>query len=157
MRCLIALGHNFKIWSLEEPMRSKEIVHSIQNHLLYLLAKFQGKITTRTWATSNFQKLLKMGNYFCELAACDVAVRLWRFAKAFLPCFWSRCRIICAKKFLHSIYTTLVWQPSFMYIFWAIILRIWLIYKMLMFCFAALHIIQAMLYVYLKETKTKYR
>ena len=51
---------------------SKAITHYILNRLLYLLAKFQGQTTTRTLPVSNFQKLPKIGNYFCELVVCDV-------------------------------------------------------------------------------------
>ena len=61
----------------------KTIAHSIQSHLLYLPAKFQGLKTNRTWATSNFLRLFKIGNYFCRIAVCDVTVHLWNFVKAF--------------------------------------------------------------------------
>ena len=36
---------------------SKAIAHSIQNSLLYLLAKSQGSVTTRNWVKGNFQRL----------------------------------------------------------------------------------------------------
>ena len=50
------------------------IVYSIQNRLLLLLVKSQVWTTTRTWVISNFQRLLKMGNYFCGLAVRGIVV-----------------------------------------------------------------------------------
>ena len=41
------------------------VLCTIEIRLLYLLEKFQGRATTKTWAISNFQRPLKMGNYFC--------------------------------------------------------------------------------------------
>ena len=53
----------------------KAIAHSIQSRLFYLTAKFKGLETKRTWATSEFLKPFKKGNYFCELPVCDDGLR----------------------------------------------------------------------------------
>ena len=61
----------------------KEKAHSIQNCLLYVLAKLQGLETNRTRATSNFLRPLKTKNSFCEIAVCEVTMRLRCFANAY--------------------------------------------------------------------------
>ena len=53
----------------------KIIALLIQNYLLHLLAKFLSWKTNRTWAISNFLRLLKTGNYFWGFVVCDVDER----------------------------------------------------------------------------------
>ena len=67
----------------------KEIAHLIQNSLLYLPAKCQGRATAWTRVISKFQWLVKMGNYFCVLTfmtfLCAHGV-----LKSLLSGWWSR-------------------------------------------------------------------
>ena len=49
---------------------SKQRAHSIQSCPLHVIVKSQGQATSRTGATSDFQRLVKMRNYFCGLAVC---------------------------------------------------------------------------------------
>ena len=142
---------------------SKAIDHSIQNRLLYLLAQFQGWATTRTWAISNFQRLLKMGNHFCVHAVCGVDVP---FAKGFCHACeadiqeYTSAQNIFTGIFLRTIYyyyseghlyRRALLSSLYLGIDSGLILSwIWLIWKMPMFCSAALLIIQAILYIWKK-------
>ena len=112
-------------------------------------------------SNKQFSKALKIENYFCGLAVCDVCVPLRRFSKASFPKSFCHAgegyiqKYVTARKIFHGnlsaqylllllwlIQTRLVQQFSFRRRSRAILLRIRLIWKMLMFCLAALLIIR---------------
>ena len=61
----------------------KALVYSIQNRLLYLPAKYQGRATAWTRVISKFQLLLKMKDCTFILAICDLLVCSRHLEKAF--------------------------------------------------------------------------
>ena len=64
---------------------NKPLAGSIPSRFLYFLVKSLGWTTTRIWAISNFQMLVKMENYFYGLVVCEVELTL--LCKALLELF----------------------------------------------------------------------
>ena len=113
---------------------------------------------------ASFQKLLKMRNYFvdwlsathlcayilqsifCHAGEADIHLCLCRTSSLVLVCTLF---IITRTRWM-IIQTHLVHHPSFRYRFWAILSQIWFNWEMVMLCFAALLITQAILYIWKK-------